>query len=314
MSFVYHANALAFGGMITKPCCEVIPSLGSVVLAPSGGEGSAIVGKFNYKGIISFDEASVYVAGSQKGRYRNTVATVQIRNLNLFNVVRIDTLCTRVTSEHVAVDEKEQSECEDEPSFTFEGSMLEDLRIGGRRVDVRLDTSVFSRYPTHSGFVKAFSGDTAAEDKLIGVESRGDATPLVDRYRQRFGWNAAQRKEGVPVRRGAIRCSLVDAFDLPETDEDFSGGKKLDDSMTAAEAAAEQAARDEIRRENDKKNPVRCNGYIVRVADFGTLAIGEVILKENQRTINMLRFNLGSPNGGSGTASSGTTNGTDMYP
>jgi len=314
MSFVYHANALAFGGVLTKPCCDVIPSMGSVVLAPSGGEGSAIVGKFNYKGIISFDEASVYVAGSQKGRYRNTVATVQIRNLNLFNVIRIDTLCTRVTSEHVAIDEKEQSECEGEPSFTFEGSTLEDFRIGGRRVEVKLDTSVFSRYPTHSDFVNAFSGDTAAEDKLIGVESRGEATPLVDRYRQRFGWHAQQRQVGVPVRRGAIRCSIVDSIDLPDTDEDFNCGRKTDASMSAEQVAAEQAARDAIRQENDKKHPVRCNGYVVRVADFGTLAIGEVILKENQRTINMLRFNLGSPNAGSGTASSGTTNGTDMYP
>jgi hypothetical protein len=293
MSFVYHANALAFGAMITKPCCEVIPSLGSVVLAPSGGEGSAIVGKFNYKGIISFDEASVYVAGSQKGCYRNTVATVQIRNLNLFNVIRVETLCTRVTSEHVAIDEKEHSPC-GEPSFTFEGSALEGVRIAGRRVDVKLDTSVFSRYRTHSGFVKAFAGDTIAEDQLIGVESRGEGTPLVDRYRQRFGWSPDQCKEGAPARRGTIRCSLVDEIDIPETDEDFDNA--------------------DTRRGNDEKRPVRRNGYVVRVADFGTLAIGEVILKENQRTINMLRFTLGSPNGGSGTAGTGTTNGTDMYP
>ena len=52
----------------------------------------------------------------------------------------------------------------------------------------------------------------------------------------------------------------------------------------------------------------------MRIADFGTIAIGEVILKEQQRTVNMLRFNLGSPIDGSGTACSGTTNGSEMVP
>jgi hypothetical protein len=275
MSFVYHANALAFGGVFNKPCCEVIPSQASVVLAPSGGEGSQTVRNFNHKGIISFDEASVYVGGSQKGNYRNTIATVMIRNLNLLNMVHIELLCGRVTSEH-----EEHSDGVGEPEFTFEGSIIENVRIAGRKVNVNLDHAVFSRNPTHTGFV---DGMAAAAGTNLGAQ-----------YAKRFCWPAAKCVKGLLARKGVIRASLVDDMDIPETDEDFSD--------------------EDVRRRNDKTDPVRRNGYIVRIADFGTIAIGEVILKEGQRTVNMLRWTLGSPNDGSGTAGSSSTNGSDMFP
>jgi hypothetical protein len=295
MSFVYHANALAFGGAIKKPCCEIIPSQASVVLAPSGGEGSQTIRNFNYKGIITFDEASVYVAGSQRGRRRNTVATALIRNLNLLNMVHIELLCARVTSEHLAVDDDEQSPC-DEPEFTFEGSIIDNVRIAGRQTKITLDPSVFSRYPKHTDFVKAFAGPPVAEDRMLGTSSdKGNDGTLAERYAQRFCWPAGTCGEGAPSKRGVIRCSLVEDIDgIPNVDEDFSD--------------------DENRRKNDKIHPVRRNGYIVRIADFGTIAIGEVILKDQQRTLNMLRFNLGSPIDGSGTACSSTSNGAEMVP
>jgi hypothetical protein len=199
-----------------------------------------------------------------------------------------------VTSEHKAVDEKEQSPC-GEPQFTFEGSILENVRIGGRPAAVALDHSVFSRYATYSSFVKAFSDDAVVEDKLLGKESSAAMEgTLATRYAKRFCWPVDQCRQGAPGKNGVIRCSLVDEIDIPQTDEDFSD----DDSV----------------RTNDRIHPVRRNGYIVRIADFGTMAIGEVILKDHQRTVNMLRFNLGSPIDGSGTACSGTTNGTDIMP
>src|SRR5438067_5388394 len=277
MSFVYTANALAFGGALRKPSCEIIPSQASVVLAPSGGEGSQTVRNFNYKGIVTFDEASVYVAGSQNGRYRNTVATTLIRNLNLMNMVHIELLCARVTSEHLAADEGEQSPV-DEPEFTFEGSILDNVRIAGRPTKITLDHSVFSRYPKHTDFVKAFSGSPAAEEKLLGTSrATGTEKTLAECYARRFSWPAGKCAAGAPENRGVIRCSLVDDIpDIPNfPDEDFTNP--------------------ENRRMNDRNNPVRRNGYIVRIADFGTIAVGEVILKEQQRTVNMLRFNLGSP-------------------
>jgi len=294
MSFVYHANALAFGGVLRNPCCEVLPSTCSVVLSPSGGEGSETIRNYNYKGIISFDEASVYVGGSQRGRYRNTISTVSIRNLNILNMVHIELLVGRVTSEHLAADNTRQSECE-EPQFTFEGSLLENVRIGGRPVGVKLDHSIFSRYATYSSFVDAFRKPASADDDVMGVTGAADASgTLAARNRRRFCWPAEKCAGGAPAKNDVIRCSLVDSIDIPDTEEDLSD--------------------EEARRNADRTQPVRRNGYVVRIADFGTIAIGEVLLKQNQRTVNMLRFNLGSPNDGEFTAGCGSTNGTDMFP
>ncbi|MBV9067338.1 MAG: hypothetical protein JO093_24235 [Acidobacteria bacterium] len=296
MSFVYHANALAFGGVLRNPCCEVIPSTG-VVLSPSGGEGSETIRNYNYKGIITFDEASVYVAGSQRGRYRNTIATVSIRNLNVLNMVKVELLIARVTSEHLATDTGRQSSCE-EPQFTFEGSLLENVRIGGRSVGVKLDHSLFSRYATHSALVKAFADKASADDQALGISPRaadGDDN-LATRYGKRFCWPRESTGNGAPSRNDVIRCSLVDSSDIPEADPD------------------EDLNNEETRRVADRIKPVRRNGYIIRIADFGTIAVGEVVLKPHQRTVNMLRFNLGSPHEGEMTFGSPTTNGTDMFP
>jgi hypothetical protein len=295
MSFVYHANALAFGGVLRNPCCDVLPSTGSVVLSPSGGEGSETIRNFNYKGIITFDEASVYVGGSQRGKYRNTISTVSIRNLNILNMLHVDLLVGRVTSEHLAADDTRESECS-EPQFTFEGSILENLTLAGRKVDVQLDHSVFSRYAKYSDLVNAFKGPAAAEDEALGQSTSKDAkNSLASRYGKRFCWPADRCRDGAPQSCDVIRASLVSSIDdIPDTDEDFTD--------------------EDRRRYNDRYQPVRRNGYIVRIADFGTVAIGEVILKQHQRTVNMLRFNLGSPHDGEFTAVSGTTNGTDMYP
>lgn len=296
MSFVYHASALAFGGVLQNPCCEVIPSRG-LVLSPSGGEGSETIRNFNYKGIITFDEASVYVAGSQDGRYRNTIATVCIRNLNVLNMVKAELLVARVTSEHIAPDTNRESPYA-EPEFTFEGSLLENVTIGGRSVDVKLNHSLFSRYATHSALVKAFAEKASSDDQMLGVtrkSSDGDDN-LATRYGKRFSWPRESTSKGAPSMNDVIRCSLVDSSDIPEADPD----EDLNDN--------------EKRRTADRTMPVRRKGYIVRIADFGTMAIGEVVLKPHQRTINMLRFNLGSAHHGELTFLSTTTNGTDMYP
>jgi hypothetical protein len=294
MSFVYHANALAFGGVLRNPCCDVLPSTGSVVLSPSGGEGSETIRNFNYKGIITFDEASVYVGGSKRGKFRNTISTVSIRNLNILNMLHADLLVGRVTSEHLESDDPQKSECT-EPEFTFEGSLLENVTIAGRKADVQLDHSVFSRYATYSSFVTGFSDPAAAEDDTVGLRTSSDAKDCrASRYGKRFCWPPERTSDGAPRTCDVIRASLVSSIDIPETTEDFSD--------------------EDARRKNDRGCPVRRNGYVVRIADFGTVAIGEVILKQHQRTVNMLRFNLGSPHDGDLTFGSSSTNGTDMFP
>ncbi|MGB7844768.1 MAG: choice-of-anchor P family protein [Candidatus Acidiferrum sp.] len=60
--------------------------------------------------------------------------------------------------------------------------------------------------------------------------------------------------------------------------------------------------------EKDKKK------HIVHIPHFGTISFAEVISFEGLKTITMLRFDLGSPDGGTGTACGATSNGKPMPP
>jgi hypothetical protein len=50
-------------------------------------------------------------------------------------------------------------------------------------------------------------------------------------------------------------------------------------------------------------------GHTITVPHFGKIALAEVFAGRNIRTLTMLRFTLGSPDGGSGSGGSGTGNG-----
>src|ERR1700686_252607 len=149
MSFAFNASALAFGGRIQQPSSSVIPSQASVTLAPSGGEGYEKVRNFDYKGLITFDEASVYVAGSEEGDIRNTLASVTIKNLNVLNLLHADLLSSRITSRHVLG--------EAEGEITVHGTSAENLRIGGKPVQVNFNHDFYARYPTHAALSTAMA-------------------------------------------------------------------------------------------------------------------------------------------------------------
>ena len=53
----------------------------------------------------------------------------------------------------------------------------------------------------------------------------------------------------------------------------------------------------------------RIEGHTIQVPQFGKVAFAEVFAGPGIRTLTMLRFQLGSPDGGSGSSGSGTTNG-----
>ena len=62
-----------------------------------------------------------------------------------------------------------------------------------------------------------------------------------------------------------------------------------------------------------KTGEMKVHGPIIVVPHFGTIYIGEILLSQNTRFVNMLRLELGSPDAGSVVA--GFTEGTGTgYP
>ncbi|HEX3579116.1 MAG TPA: hypothetical protein VHY33_11180 [Thermoanaerobaculia bacterium] len=298
MSFAFNASALAFGARFEQPENSIIPSQASVSLAPTGGDGYETVRNFDYKGIITFDEASVYVTGSEHGEVRNTLASVTIKNLNVLNLLHVDLLSSRITSRHVLG--------EDEGEITFHGTSADNLRIAGKPVKVNFNHDFYARYPTQAKLARAMalpageSDDPGIRDlietdaqkfRIAADQSRGKtmAELLADRY----CWNPKDCGAGAPNDHGAIHCSLVDSID---------GIDVVDDSQFKDPA--------ELRA----KFPVRRHGYVVKVAEFGSIKVGELIIKPGERRLNLLRFQFGCPITGDGTAASVTTNGLEMVP
>ena len=163
-SFAYHGQAVGFAASLTKPSCEIIPSLATASLSITGGESYSTVRDYNWKGLITFDEASAYATGSSEpGKDKdgkdcivfNTLSTVTLKNLNVANMVHAGLVVARVSSKHVAPipDRNEKPEIRmkrpaPESQITFRGSMIENLIIAGHRVPVELDEK-FDDFPTY---------------------------------------------------------------------------------------------------------------------------------------------------------------------
>ena len=145
LSFGYHAQSLGLSASLTKPCCENIPSLATASLSSTGGESYSTVRGYNWKGLISFDEASAYATGSEDHGAYNTLSTVTVKNLNVANMVQAELIVARVTSKHMPG--------QDEGEITFTGSTIRNLVIAGRSRDVVFDES-FDKETTYAAFAR----------------------------------------------------------------------------------------------------------------------------------------------------------------
>jgi hypothetical protein len=290
MGFAYHGTAVAFGARLERPVPDIIPSQASAVLAPAGGEGMAVVRNFDYKGIISFDEARSYVAGSFEKAHAgepedsyNTLATVTIRNLNVGNMLLADSIVARVSSKHVV----KAGVIADEGEITFDGSLIEGVRIAGLRGNINLDAGLFARYPTFTSFTNDFPHDDQFAEKAHLFWGRETVKKSLKRRRD----IAAEGKAAAIPQpcAGVVSCSL------------FAG-------MTHG-----IPTRQELQKAGKRSNVYR-DGFGVTIGEFGTIYFAEVVMKRGQRRLNMLRFNLGCPLTGDGSGGSVEGNGTPTVP
>ncbi|HEX2122598.1 MAG TPA: hypothetical protein VHL59_13240 [Thermoanaerobaculia bacterium] len=95
----FHANALGVGGLFKSGGVTTsVPSLASVVLPSTGGEGSAVVENYSRNG-VEFTYAASRVVGSQvSDEVYSTYADVLITNLTLFEKFRIAFMQASVSS------------------------------------------------------------------------------------------------------------------------------------------------------------------------------------------------------------------------
>lgn len=142
--FLYRAQAVGLAATFQKPFAENVGSLASTALAVTGGVTSAREANFKYRDILSFSLAETHLegnAGSEPGVF-TTLTTTTVENLNVRNVLMADRIVLRMSSRHF-MDHSE-------PVFTFLGSQIENLRLGGSPVDIKNDGEVLAEWDTFS--------------------------------------------------------------------------------------------------------------------------------------------------------------------
>jgi hypothetical protein len=134
--FVFNASALGAGGILERGnVITTIPSLASVALPPTGGEGRSVVSSF-YSEELAFAHAETRVFGRQIGKRFTTSTYVHVRDVNIFDRVQVSRMTATLTSER-GLDEDDDPEFE--VDFSFDG-----IRVDGKGVKAVEDKAVKS--------------------------------------------------------------------------------------------------------------------------------------------------------------------------
>lgn len=277
--YLYHAHAVALGGIVERPAQQIIPALASCSLALSGGTSQAKESKFD-NGLVAFDSAQSDITGGIETRngatFYVTGVNISIKGLNIRNMVMADQVVLRLSSEHK--DPGSSGADWGEPETITTGCHFDNLKIGGHLVRVDMDHQFFSDFPTHNHLETAWgTAQARVVERLMG-NTIDPAPGPTDPGHLHDVYNGCKRQKGLPTLKPTVLCSFV-------------------------------------QRVNDINGPEITNwGPIIRIPKFGTLYLGEVISCRGHRRVNMFRLELGSPDGAGVAGGTGGSNGTGIPP
>lgn len=198
MDFTYNASAIAAGGIIERGrVTSVIPSLASVALAPTGGEGRTVV-KDYVSEELSFSHAETRVYGRQGADGVFTTSTyVWIKDLKVFDKLSIEELSGTVTSSRRLLDE-------DEEDFELVAS-YKNVLITRKEVVPKIDVSVKSmRRYEHFEQLLSVPASARAPKLADGVVATADRKGLAERFNARTPEDLVARLKEKKAVQGSI--------------------------------------------------------------------------------------------------------------
>lgn len=166
--FTFNASAIGLGGVITENgCTTVIPSLASVALAPTGGEGTARDDNYCSNG-ISFSRAETRVIGYETSNdIFTTITDILVTNLNIRERLKIALMQATITS----------TRCLDHDDSEFNmHAIYRGIQLDGDEVVPTLDVDLCSgpcgKASTFGQFRAKIAGDVAGNAELLGVPAQ----------------------------------------------------------------------------------------------------------------------------------------------
>jgi hypothetical protein len=206
MEFTYNASALGAGGVIRDgSVTKIIPSIASVALAPTGGEGSSKVCDY-YSEELGFKYAETYVSGAETAPNEYTTYTyVYIKDLRVFDdVLNIGAIRGTVTSTH-------RNDGDDDHEFTLRAS-YEDVRVRGRLIEPFRDVCIESlkRYRHLRDVIDATTGT----ERLLPPDLEPPTTG--QGLAERFNFSSLSDLRTLVEDRRALHGSLIEGIKSPE--------------------------------------------------------------------------------------------------
>jgi hypothetical protein len=171
-TYHYHASALGLGGVLKndRDVTTLVPSLASVALADSGGEGFMEITNYDKDG-VSFSHASCRVLGyDSEYKTFTTNSDVYVTNLNLFGRVKAAILQTSISSTREVTGNITTESNPDKAQFSMH-SMIRGLTIDGVEVIPQFDLELCG-WPTYADVDQGFA-------RRLGVPAGSLAAPAV---------------------------------------------------------------------------------------------------------------------------------------
>ncbi len=202
--YLFHGEAAAASGIITSPSQEIIPVQAAASLPEMGGTATSRVEKFAHAttagNILAFDAAYSQSLGYHMPEINayGTMVTSTIEGLNILDVVTASRVVARVSSRHFAG--------AGQPGITVVGSYFENLRVGGKLIDIDLATDVFDRYDTFDKVSEAWDKDQPFRELMT-----------------RCSLEPPQSGE-MPVFGGTLGCTLVRGIRNAPPEVEVQGG------------------------------------------------------------------------------------------
>jgi hypothetical protein len=183
MEFTFNASALGAGGVIERTSrgrtrTTLVPSLASVALAPSGGEGSSVVVNYDTPE-RAFLRAETRVAGYRLSKsVFSTYTDVLITGLRILDRLSIALMHATVTSTRDVNDEDDDSS-QFTLQATYRGVEVDDLEVAPI-VDVELCS-----FPRYADVAERLLGQNGDLRKRFGIATENDNALLAQRVRSR---------------------------------------------------------------------------------------------------------------------------------
>jgi hypothetical protein len=273
-SYLFHGSALGLAAHIRRPKNEFLESVASSVLAITGGLAQAQAGPGSTD-VISYDAASTQASGD----FVPPEDAVQFTHGNYAenNLPTQTVVQTNVSG--LAIDVPQ------------EHSVLHLFGTANRVVSIAQLTAVLGSTSDR----RSPNAFRTLDVNIEGVSVDG-RTLIVETSTNLFTDKCTKRK---------LDCALDD-YDFRQTcsNQILAEGPGIILATVVKRMYWADGAPPETRIE---KNRLIVNG-------IGSLYFGELIIQEGFRRIALVRFQLGSPNGGEGTAAQGESNGQSMPP